>query len=63
MTAKSLLPPAVVPGAVGALLGGLRNVEKIVIQRDSTWRLPKIGVPPNHPFSWYFPLETNFLGV
>ena len=21
----------------------------------NTWRFPKIGVPPNHPFSWDFP--------
>ena len=20
------------------------------------WRFPETGVPPNHPFSWYFPL-------
>ena len=28
------------------------------------WRFPKMGVPPNHPFQWDFPLQTiNFLGA
>ena len=27
------------------------------------WRFPEIGVPPNHPFQWYFPLTTIHLGV
>ena len=27
------------------------------------WRFPERGVPPNHPCSWDFPLETNHSGV
>ena len=29
----------------------------------SKWRFPKIGVPPNHPFWWDFPLQTKHFGV
>ena len=27
------------------------------------WRFPKMGVPPNHPFKWDFPLQTIHFGV
>ena len=27
------------------------------------WRFPQIGVPPNHPFEWHFPLYSLYSGV
>ena len=32
-------------------------------QPDSICRFPKIGVPPNQPLKWEFPLQTIYFGV